>query len=60
MSDGKFHLSRKQVLLDSDKAFEGVLIDATASPNERPQKNEPRTEKINKSAIMQARRSDTP
>ena len=35
-----FHLPGRKALLDPDKEYEVVLIDATESPIERPKKNE--------------------
>lgn len=35
-----FHLPGKKALLDSDRDYEIILVDATESPVERPKKNE--------------------
>lgn len=39
LKDSRFHLPGKKVLLQSDTAFEVVLVDATECPCERPKKN---------------------
>ena len=50
IKDGAFSLPGRKALLKSDVEYELVLIDATETPIERPQKN--------KSAIIPAKRSD--
>ena len=49
---GTFSLPGKKELLKSDTDYEVVLIDATETPVERPQKN--------KESIIQEKRKDTP
>lgn len=50
IKDGKFSLPGRKALLKSDIEYEVVLIDATESPIERPQKN--------KNTFTQARKKD--
>lgn len=52
IKDGTFSLPGKKELLKSDTDYEVVLIDATETPVERPQKN--------KESITQERKKDTP
>ena len=52
IKDGTFSLPGKKELLKSDTDYEVVLIDATETPVERPQKN--------KESIIQEKRKDTP
>ncbi len=47
-----FALPGRKALLKSDREYELVLIDATETPIERPQKN--------KSSFTQEKRNDTP
>ena len=51
IKDGTFSLPGKKELLKSDTDYEVVLIDATETPVERPQKN--------KESITQERKKDT-
>ena len=51
IKDGTFSLPGKKELLKSDTEYEVVLIDATETPVERPQKN--------KESITQERKKDT-
>ena len=51
IKDGTFSLPGKKELLKSDTDYEVVLIDATKTPVERPQKN--------KESITQERKKDT-
>lgn len=51
IKDGTFSLPGKKELLKSDTYYEVVLIDATETPVERPQKN--------KESITQERKKDT-
>ena len=50
IKDGTFSLPGKKELLKSDTEYEVVLIDATETPVERPQKN--------KESITQERKKD--
>lgn len=43
IKDGTFSLPGKKELLKSDAEYESVLIDATETPIERPQKNKGNT-----------------
>ena len=52
IKDGTFSLPGKKELLKSDTDYEVVLIDATETPVERPQKN--------KESITQERKKDIP
>ena len=52
IKDGTFSLPGKKELLKSDTEYEVVLIDATETPVERPQKN--------KESITQERKKDIP
>ena len=52
IKDGTVSLTDKKELLKSDTDYEVVLIDATETPVERPQKN--------KESITQERKKDTP
>ena len=52
IKDGTFSLPDKKELLKSDTDYEVVLIDATETPVERPQKN--------KESITQERKKDIP
>ena len=52
IKDGTFSLPGKKELLKSDTDYEVVLIDATETPVERPQKN--------KESITKERKKDTP
>ena len=52
IKDGTFSLPGKKELLKSDTDYEVVLINATETPVERPQKN--------KESIIQEKRKDTP
>ena len=51
IQDGTFSLSGRKVLLKSDMKYEVILVDATESPIERPQKS--------KSSTIQERKSGT-
>lgn len=48
---GAFTLPGKKALVSSDRTYEIVLIDATETPVERPQKNSVATARARKSAI---------
>ena len=52
IKDGTFSLPGRKELLKSDAEYEIILIDATKTPIERPQKN--------KENIIQEKRKDTP
>ena len=52
IKDGRFSLPGKKELLKSDAVYEVILIDATETPIERPQKN--------KEDIIQEKRKGTP
>jgi len=52
IKDGTFSLPGRKELLKSDAEYEIILIDATETPIERPQKN--------KENIIQEKRKDTP
>ncbi len=52
IKDGTFSLPGKKALLNSDVQYEIVLIDATETPIERPQKN--------KNTTILEKRNDTP
>ncbi len=52
IKDGTFSLPGKKALLKSDVEYEIVLIDATETPIERPQKN--------KNTTIPEKRNDTP
>ena len=43
IKDGTFSLPGKKALLKSDASYEIILIDATETPVERPQKNKENT-----------------
>ena len=52
IKDGRFSLPGRKELLKSDAEYEVILIDATETPIERPQKN--------KENIIQEKRKGTP
>ncbi len=52
IQDGTFSLPGRKALLQSDMEYEVILVDATESPIERPQKN--------KSGTIPGRKSDIP
>jgi len=52
IQDKRFALPGRKALLESDVAYEVVLIDATESPVERPKKD--------KNSTTRAKRNDTP
>lgn len=51
MKEGTFSLPGKKELLKSDAAYEVILMDATESPVERPQKNRENTTQARKTYI---------
>ena len=51
MKEGTFSLPGKKELLKSDAEYEVILIDATESPVERPQKNRENTTQARKKDI---------
>jgi len=57
VKDGAFSLPGKKELLKSDTLMEVVLIDATESPVQRPQKNSGATTAARKGATRSRRRS---